>query len=95
MIDNAPIHTPAAVHELIESRDYNVCIYHPIPHFKSHTRVLVKGKAGIRKNTLRADDRITDRICESVNKVTRSDCEAWIRHATPFFIRWKNEERNL
>lgn len=30
-----------------------------------------KVKAGIRRNALKADDRLTDRICDSVNKVTR------------------------
>lgn len=77
VMDNAPIHTPAAVRSLIESRGYK-CLYlspyspvlNPIEEFWS------KVKVGARRNALEVDDRLTYRICDSVNKVTRSDCQA-------------------
>jgi transposase len=96
VMDNAPIHTPATVRALIESRGYK-CLYLPpySPFLNPIEEFWAKVKAGIRRNALRAEDRLSDRICESVNKVTRSDCEAWIRHATSFFPRCKNEERDL
>ena len=96
VVDNAPIHTPATVRALIESRGYT-CLYLPpySPFLNPIEEFWAKVKAGIRRNGLSADDRLSDRICESVNKVTRSDCQAWIRHAASFFTRCKNEERNL
>jgi hypothetical protein len=40
-----------------------------------------KVKAGIRRTALSRDELLSDRICESVNKVSRTDCHAWISHA--------------
>ena len=54
-----------------------------------------KVKAGIRRNTLNAIGRLTDRICESVQKVTRADCQAWIGYAVSFIPRCMLEERKL
>lgn len=39
---------------------------------------LSKIKSGIRRYTLSANDILSDRICESVQKVSRADCQAWI-----------------
>ena len=96
VMDNAPIHTPSAVRDSIESRGYK-CLYLPpySPFLNPIEEFWAKVKAGIRRNALKADDRLSDCICESVYKVTRKDCQAWIRHAMSFFPRCKNEERNL
>ena len=96
VMDNAPIHTPSAVRDSIESRGYK-CLYLPpySPFLNPIEEFWAKVKAGIRRNALKTDDRLSDRICESVNNVTRKDCQAWIRHAMSFFPRCKNEERNL
>lgn len=96
VMDNAPIHTPEAVRKFIESRGYK-CLYLPpySPFLNPIEEFWSKVKGGVRKTPLRADDRLTDRICDSVKKVTRSDCQGYIRHAMSFFSRCKNEERNL
>src|ERR1700757_948426 len=54
VMDNAPIHTPVKVRDLIESRGYR-CLY--LPPYSP----------------------LLNPIEESVNKVTRADCQAWIR----------------
>jgi transposase len=86
VMDNAPIHTPVKVRELIESRGYR-CLYLPpySPFLNPIEEFWSKVKAGVRRNSLTADDRLSDRICESVQMVTRADCQAWIRHAVSFF----------
>lgn len=96
VMDNAPIYIPGKVRELIESRGYK-CLYLPpySPFLNPIEEFWSKVKAGIRRNALKADDKLADQICDSVNKVTRSDCQAWIEHAISFFPRCKNEERNL
>jgi hypothetical protein len=38
---------------------------------------------------------LSDRICESVQKVSRADCQAWIRHAMSYFPRCNPEDINL
>jgi transposase len=80
VMDNAPIHTPVKVRELIESRGYR-CLYLPpySPFLNPIEEFWSKVKAGVRRNSLTADDRLSDRICESVQMVTRADCQAWIR----------------
>jgi transposase len=96
VLDNAPIHNPAKLRDLVESRCYK-CLYlppyslflNPIKEFWS------KVKAGVLRNALTAVDRLSDRICKSVQMVTRADCQAWIRHAVSFFPRCKSEDINL
>ena len=96
VMDNAPIHTPAKVRDLVESRHYK-CSYlppyspflHPIEEFWS------KVKAGVRRNALTADDRLSDRICESVQRMARADCQAWIRHAVSYVPQCELGEKNL
>ena len=90
MMDNAPIHTPLKVRELVESRCYK-CWYLPphSPFLNPIEEFWSKVKAGVRRNALTADDRLSDRICESVQMVTRPDWQAWIRHAVAFFPRCK------
>jgi transposase len=96
VMDNAPIHTPLKVRELVESRGYK-CLYLPpySPFLNPIEEFWSKVKAGVRRNVLTADDRLSDRICESVQMVTRADCQAWIRHAVSFFPRCKREDINL
>jgi transposase len=96
VMDNAPIHTPVKVRELVESRGYQ-CLYLPpySPFLNPIEEFWSKVKAGVRRNALTADDRLSDRICESVQMVTRADCQAWIRHAVSFFPRCKREDINL
>ena len=95
-MDNAPIYTPVKVHELVEGRDYK-CLYLPpySPFLNPIEEFWSKVKAGVRRNALTADDRLSNRICESVQMVTRADCQAWIRHALSFFARCKQEDINL
>ena len=85
VMDNAPIHTPATVRDLVESRGYK-CLYLPpySPFLNPIEEFWANVKAGIRGNALSADDRLSDRICDSVHYVTRADCQAWIRHAMSF-----------
>jgi transposase len=96
VMDNAPIHTPSKFREVVEQRGYN-CLYLPpySPYLNPIEELWAKIKAGIRRNELRADERLSNRICESVRKVTRADCQGWIRHAVYFFPPCKNDERVL
>jgi transposase len=96
VMDNAPIHTPVKIRELIESRGYR-CLYLPpySPFLNPIEEFWSKVKAGIRRNALSATDILSDRICDSVQKVSRSDCQAWIRHSLSFFSRCKAIERDL
>ena len=96
VMDNAPVHAPATVRAFIESRGYK-CLYLPpySPFLNPIEEFWAKVKAGVRRNALSAEDRLSERICVSVHKVTRKDYQAWIRHAISFFPRCKNEERNL
>jgi transposase len=93
---NAPIHTPVKLCELLVSRCYK-CLYIPpySPILNPIEEFWSKVKAGVRRNALTADDRLSDRICESVQMVTRADCQAWIRHAVSFFPRCNREDINL
>ncbi|KAI9267852.1 hypothetical protein BY458DRAFT_410652, partial [Sporodiniella umbellata] len=52
-----------------------------------------KVKAGVRRTPLTTDDCLTDRICESAGKVTKKDCEGWIKHSMSFFQKCLDEER--
>ena len=93
-MDHAP--TPLKVYKLVESIKYKclyLLAYSPFfnPIEKSWSTVM----ACARRNTLTADDRLTDRICESVQMVTRVDCQAWIRRAVSFFPRCKRKDINL
>jgi transposase len=96
VMDNAPIHTPGKVRELVEGRGYK-CLYLPpySPFLNPIEEFWSKVKAGVRRNALTADDRLSERICESVRMVSRADCQAWIRHALSFFARCKQEDINL
>ena len=96
VMDNAPIHTPVKVRELVEGRGYK-CLYLPpySPFLNPIEEFWSKVKAGVRRNALTADDQLSDRICKSVQMVTRADCQAWIRHALSLFPRCKSEDINL
>jgi transposase len=67
VMDNALIHTPVKVRELVESRGYQ-CLYLPLysPFLNPIEELWSKVKAGVRGIALTADDRLSDRICESV-----------------------------
>lgn len=92
--DNASIHTPAAVRALVENRGYK-CLYLPplSPLLNPIEEFWAKGKAGIRRTPLSVDGQLSDRICESVNKVEH--CLAWIRHTISSFPKCKEVVRNL
>jgi len=93
-MDHAPIHTAPKVYELVDSMK---CVYLLAysPFFNPIEKSWSTVKAGVRRNTLTADDRLTDRICESVQVVTRVDCQAWIRPVVSFFPRCKRKDINL
>jgi transposase len=91
-MDNAPIRSPVKVRDLVERRGYNCLHRPPYSSFLNRSEELrARIKAGIRMNAVRADDRLGNRIYESVGKVTRADCQGWIRHAVYFFPPRKNE----
>ena len=95
-MDNAPIHTPLKLRELVESRGYKCWYLPPYSLFLNPIEELwSKVKAGVRRTALTADDRLSDHICESVQMVTQPDCQAWIRHAVSFFPSCKQEDNNL
>ena len=96
VMDNAPIHTPVNVRELVEGRGYK-CLYLPpySPFLNPIEEFWSKLKAGVRRNALTADDQLSDRICEAVRMVTQTDCQAWIRHAVSFFARCKRGDMDL
>jgi transposase len=96
VMDNAPIHTPLKVRELVESRGYK-CLYLPpySPFLNPIEEFWSKVKAGVRRNALTADDQLSDRICDAVRVITQLDCQAWIRHAVSFFSSCKREDINL
>ena len=96
VMDNAPIHTPAKIRDLVENRGYK-CLYLPpySPFLNPIEEFWWKIKAGVRRNALTADDILSDRICEAVQTVTRAECKAWIHHAASFFPRCKRENINL
>jgi hypothetical protein len=85
-VDNAPIHTPLTVYELVESTEHKCVYLLPYsPFLNPFEKAWSKVKAGVRRNVLTADDRLSDRICEYVQVVIRIDCQSWIRPAVSFF----------
>lgn len=96
VMDNAPIHKPKVIKTLIEERGHK-CIYLPpySPFLNPIEEFWSKVKAGVRRTPLTTDNRLTDRICESAGKVTKKDCEGWIKHSMSFFQKCLNEERNI
>jgi transposase len=96
VMDNAPIHTPVKVRELVEGRGYKYLYLPPYSPFlnpiEEFWSIIM---AGVRRNALTADDRLSDRIGESVQMITRTDCQAWIRHAVSFFARCKRGDMDL
>ncbi|KAG2198725.1 hypothetical protein INT47_005410 [Mucor saturninus] len=75
VMDNAPIHKPAAIRELIENREYK-CVYLPpySPFLNPMEKFWSKVNAGIKRNPLDSSDLLTPRIMESVTNVTLNDC---------------------
>jgi hypothetical protein len=66
-MDNAPIHTPLNVYKLVESREYKCLYLLPYsPFLNPIEKSWSKVKAGVRRNALTADDRLSDRIRDSV-----------------------------
>ena len=96
VMDNAPIHTPFKVRELVEGRGYKYLYLPPYSPFlnpiEEFWSIIM---AGVRRNALTADDRLSDRIGKSVQMITRTDCQAWIRHAVSFFARCKRGDIEL
>ena len=77
VMDNAPIHTPVKVRELVGSRGYK-CLYLPpySPFLNPIEEFWSKIKAGVRRSALTADDQLSDRICEAAQMVTQANCQA-------------------
>ncbi|KAG2201534.1 hypothetical protein INT47_007411 [Mucor saturninus] len=96
VMDNAPIHKPAAIRELIENRGYK-CVYLPpySPFLNPIEEFWSKVKAGIKRNPLDSSDLLTPRIMESVTNVTLNDCRGWIKHSVSFFPRCIAKEKML
>jgi transposase len=85
-VDNAPIHTPLTVYQLVERREHKCLYLLPYsPFLNPFEKSWSKVKAGVRRNVLTADDRLSDRICESVQLVTRVNFQAWICPSVSFF----------
>jgi transposase len=96
VMDNAPIHKPKVIRKLIEDRGYKCLYLLPYSLFLNPIEeIWLKVKADVRRTPLKADDRFTDRICESTGKVKRKDYEGWIKHSVSFFQNCLNKERNL
>ena len=61
--DNAPIHTPLKVRELVESRGYKYLYLPPhSPFLNPIEEFWPKVKAGVRRYALTADNILSDRI---------------------------------
>ena len=69
VIDNSPIYTPDKVSDLVESTGYE-CLYLPpyTPFLNPIEQFWSQIKAGIRTKVVTAHDRLSDRICESVQQ---------------------------
>jgi transposase len=94
-MDNAPIHT-SPKKNLAESRGYK-CVYLPSysPFLKPIEEFWSKVKAGIKRESLSATDNLSQRITESGQKVTESDCRGWISHSLSLFDRCLPGEKYL
>jgi transposase len=77
-MNNAPIHTPLKIYELAENESISACIFPYSPFLNRIEKSWSKVKTGARRNALTADDRLSDRICDSVQVVIRADCQARI-----------------
>jgi transposase len=76
-MDNTPIHTPAKVCDLVESRNYKSLYLPPCsPFLNPIENFWGESQGWIRRSALSADC-----IYES------ADCQAWIRHAVSYFPR--------
>ena len=63
VVDNAPIHTPAKIRDLVQCRGYKWLYFPPYSTFLNPIEEFwSKSKAGIRRNASTADDRLSDRI---------------------------------
>ena len=93
VLDNATIHKTAEVKQVILDRNYNALflppwspVFNPIEFFWS------KLKAGVKRSMLTSQDTLTDRIIQSSQLVTPSDCYGWIEYSKSFFTKATNME---
>jgi transposase len=70
MMDNAPIHKPKVMRKLIEEGDC-ICMYLPLylPFLNPIIEFWSKIKASARRTMLKADDQLTDCICELAGRI--------------------------
>jgi transposase len=94
VMDNAPIHKPAAVREFIEERGYK-CAYSPpySPFLNPIEEFWSKVKYGVKRRPFDGSDTLTPRIVEACSQVTLTDCRGWIRHSVSFFDRCLSLEK--
>lgn len=98
VLDNASIHKGMEVQEWVKGRGYQVLFLppyspflNPIEEFWSKSKAVVdKDPLSIRKNS-----KLSDRIEVAYQKITREDCQAWIRHSLTFWPRCIAKEDKL
>lgn len=94
LMDNASIHKSKEVAELISSRGYH-CRYIPTysPFLNPIEEFWSKIKYHIKRRPFDTGDTLTPRIMEACSKVTKEDCQGWIRHSISYFPRCLNSEK--
>jgi transposase len=96
VMDNAPIHRPKDIEELITNRGYK-CVYLPpySPFLNPIEEMWSKVKGLVRRAPFDSKDTLTPRILRATNLVTVTDLQGWVRHSVSFFQRCLNGERKL
>lgn len=96
VMDNAPIHKPATIRNLIESRGYK-CVYLPpySPFLNPIELFWSKVKYGVKRKPFETGETLTPRIMDACSKVTKKDCQGWIHHSLGFFEKCLALEKNL
>ncbi|KAG1356830.1 hypothetical protein G6F63_000219 [Rhizopus arrhizus] len=96
VMDNAPIHKPATVRNLIESRGYRCAYLPPYSPFLNPIELFwSKVKYGVKRKPFETGETLTPRIMDACSKVTMKDCQGWIHHSLGFFEKCLALEKNL
>jgi acetoin utilization deacetylase AcuC-like enzyme len=95
LMENVQICTPAKVRDSSKVDIINAYTFHHSPFLNAVEEFWSKVKAGVRRNTLTADDRLSDHMWKSVQKLTHANCQACIRHAVSFITRCELQETDL
>lgn len=98
VMDNASIHNTTEVKFWIAERGHQLLFLppyspflNPIEEFWAKLKDVVnKDPAIVRKNTL-----VSDQIKDASVKISRQDCQGWIRHSLTFWKRCLAQERGL